>query len=656
LQHALRAFHAAGLVLALAVVLLVSGRAHAAGDTAYVDALIAKAHAQNLAADTQWIRLGHWRRTLFGGWKSEADGLDFFLAKNGQSDPSAELDATLRGIFGLTTLTPEEIARKVQPAFCRFPARMAYLNAKLGFDVQKLAAQSCPRFEEYWTHMSPESASVVFSSYYLNNPASAFGHTFLRIRKHEPMVSREKRELLDYGVDYSAISDTGNPVLYAFKGLTGLFPGTFKLYPYFYKVREYNDYESRDLWEYDLNLTEAQVVMLAAHIYELGATYFDYFYLDENCSYHILGAIEAAAPELHLLKHIKVPVVPADTVKALYLNPGLVKDVRYRPSAMTQFRARIKPMNGAQRDVVQTLASDAEAPIPASFTPEEQIEVLDAAADLVDIRFAKDLAFESDGPGGKMKQRLLERRSRILRPSKELVIPPPLDKLPHVGHGSSRLWGGAGYSSVDGAMYTLSYRLALHDLVDPPNGYPELAQIEFLPTSLRLYPRARSTKALQLEQFDVVSVLSLHEVNAFDHRLSWRVHGGVARVRDSGCNGCAVGDLVAGSGFALRGGPITMFATGDLSIETSAALNGIRGAPALRVGLGPFGGVRVRFDERFLWLTTGHLYWLPATDTTWTWSAESSLRWEYRHDFAIGVQGRKYVDAAEGTLETFLYF
>ena len=24
--------------------------------------------------------------------------------------------------------------------------------------------------------------------------------------------------------------------------------------PYYYKVREYNDYESRDLWEYELEL------------------------------------------------------------------------------------------------------------------------------------------------------------------------------------------------------------------------------------------------------------------------------------------------------------------------------------------------------------------------------------------------------------------
>src|SRR5205085_2119317 len=91
-------------------------------------------------------------------------------------------------------------------------------------------------------------------------------------------------DLLDYGVDYSATADTSNPVLYAFKGIFGFFPGTFHIFPYYYKVREYNDYESRDLWEYDLSLTPQQVTMLVAHLYELGATYFDYYYIDENCS------------------------------------------------------------------------------------------------------------------------------------------------------------------------------------------------------------------------------------------------------------------------------------------------------------------------------------------------------------------------------------
>ena len=72
----------------------------------------------------------------------------------------------------------------------------------------------------------------------------------------------------------------------------------FHALPYFYKVREYNDYESRDLWEYDLNLSPRAVAMLVAHLWELGSTYFDYFYLSENCSYHSLAVLGVAEPSL----------------------------------------------------------------------------------------------------------------------------------------------------------------------------------------------------------------------------------------------------------------------------------------------------------------------------------------------------------------------
>src|SRR5690606_26093360 len=124
-----------------------------------------------------------------------------------------------------------------------------------------------------------------------------FGHTFLRInRRNSDLAPRQ--ELLDYGVDFSAGVDTDNAVVYALKGLLGFFPGVFRRIPYYYKVREYNDYELRDLWEYELSLTQREVDLVVAHLWELGSTHFDYYYLTENCSYHVLGALEVARPDL----------------------------------------------------------------------------------------------------------------------------------------------------------------------------------------------------------------------------------------------------------------------------------------------------------------------------------------------------------------------
>ncbi len=43
-----------------------------------------------------------------------------------------------------------------------------------------------------------------------------------------------------------------------------------------------------------------------------------------------------------------------------------------------------------------------------------------------------------------------------------------------------RIQLGAGATSHGEAFVTVGYRLALHDLVDPPAGEPELSQLQFL--------------------------------------------------------------------------------------------------------------------------------------------------------------------------------
>ena len=262
----------------------------------------------------------------------EADGPLFWLAPDGKVNPAAELDATLEGIWAAEPTDP-----RVQHPFCRFPARLMWLDERLHFDPARLPRRQCRRYAEYVGKLRANSVAVVFSSYYLNSPASAFGHTFLRVHRRYGATANE---LLDSGVDYAAVVDTTNALLYAFKGLTGLFPGMFHSMPFFYKVREYNDYESRDLWEYELDLSPRAVAMLVAHLWEEGSTYFDYFYLSENCSYHVLAAIEVSDPRFHLLDKLRNPVVPVDTVRALMKDPGLVRGIRYRPSLRTTVRTR----------------------------------------------------------------------------------------------------------------------------------------------------------------------------------------------------------------------------------------------------------------------------------------------------------------------------
>ncbi|MBI5534504.1 MAG: DUF4105 domain-containing protein [Deltaproteobacteria bacterium] len=628
--------------------------ANAQYQIAYVEWLVEKAKFLGLASKTQWLRLGHYQPRTFGGHKSEVDGAPFFLDPNGKFDPAAELEATVRGLFAANGAEGDE-----EHALCRFPARRIWLEQQLGIDTSRLPTKNCRRQTLHWNRLQAQSVTLVFSSYYLNNPASGYGHTFLRINRAPDPNSTKRPDLLNYGVDFSANVDTSNALIYAIKGFSGMFSGTFKLLPYFYKVREYNDYESRDLWEYELGLTPGQVRMLVAHLWELGQTFFQYFYLDENCSYHILALVEACSADYRLLEYLSNPVLPADTIKALHRNPGLVKSVRFRPSVRTQFRQRLAALSSAERDAVAALADDPDAPLPDTLTQEQKARVLDAALDQVDFRFAKDLIDEENAaqvtPGAVRKQRLEERRAEILVPTESLSDEPPWNRRPELSHPSTRLALASGASTHGAGYAEIGYRMNLHDLADPPRGYPEMAQIEFMPIKMRFWYQEHTVR---VEDFSAVSVVSLAPQDRFDRRMTWHVRAGGTRIRDAGCNDCfmGLGQVGGGVAFGSDNEAFTFFTTIDTQLLSGPKLEGGLAGIPLRLGFGPWSGMRIRWSQKLVTLTTGRALWLPFQDPKVVWQGEGIVRWSLGEHAAIGVEGRAFPKAQEAQLASYLYF
>ncbi len=631
----------------------------------YVEALVARAHALDLASTPQWHKLLHYREGLLGGgflgggYTSEADGAGFFLSHAGQLDPRAELDATLRGLFLPATQVTVSRYHGDKPErgadahpLCRFPARFMFLQRELGIDLSRLPVTRCPMLEQFLGELNAESVTLIFSAYYLNNPASAFGHTFLRFNKAGALAVGERRELLDYGIDFSADVDTGNALLYAIKGLTGMFPGTFKRIPYFYKVREYNDYESRDLWEYELALDRQQLTMLTAHLWELGHTYFAYFYLSENCSYHILAALEVARPELDLVAKLLSPVIPADTVKVVHATPGLVRKVSYRPSLRKQFEARARRLTGDERALVEELAQNAETRLPPTLGEQRKIAVFDAAADLVDVLYTRDLIGKDDSTAARRKQRILERRAEILKPSEPLRLEPPWHEAPEHGHGSRRV--GMGAAAADGQFApTAEFRLSLHDLADPSDGYLELSAIEFMRARVQLWPGGR----LELDDGSIFRVTSLTPQTRFDRKVSWELDVGASSIEDRACDRCLAAQIAGGAGmtFALFDRALAFWAMAHGAFLFGPDMEGLGGSH-VRLGIGPSGGLRLRFDPDLIALVTAKWLWLPAQDPETTHEISATLRWQAFTDVAFGVEGRRVPVGYEGLALAFVYF
>jgi hypothetical protein len=314
---------------------------------------------ESLSQHPDWIRLIHYKKKIFSSqFESQADNLQFFLSPNGKFSPLDELKSTLESLEDLKKrdlkipLTSNEISTS---ALCQFPARAKWLNELLiknyGTHLPIENLKDCVEYQKFKQKLRAHSVTLVFSSYYINSPSSTFGHSLLRINRNKsPDKNSYTSELLDIGVNYAANATTQNPFLFAVLGTSGGFHGTFTVLPYFYKVREYNDYESRDLWEYDLALSESEVDKLVDHLWELSFTTFDYYYITENCSYHMLTLLEVAAPRLNLVNKIPFWIVPGETLQALKKEKGLIKNITFRPSIYRQYKERLAQLDQKELD------------------------------------------------------------------------------------------------------------------------------------------------------------------------------------------------------------------------------------------------------------------------------------------------------------------
>ncbi|HRC43843.1 MAG TPA: DUF4105 domain-containing protein [Nitrospira sp.] len=502
--------------------------------------LLQQARQARLADAREWHLLLHYRANLFGGYTSEQDDPGFFLAPEGKTDPQAELEATLRQFF-----SPELVGRSKQPAQCAFVARYAWLQERLGFDPVQLPPMRCERFERWLEEFHARSVTLVFPSAFMNNPASMFGHTFLRIDQEGQTA---QTRLLAYTINFAADVPPDEGLAYPVRGIFGGYRGQFSTVPYYLKVQEYRDIENRDIWEYRLNLDDRQIRRLLMHAWELGNASFDYFFFKENCSYHLLSLLEYADPSLHLIERFRFWTVPADTVRVLAAESSLVQEIAFRPSRVTLIRRKREHLTDSEHALVKQLVGDASAAqseavrnLPLS----RQAFVLDVASDYVRYKAERNEAQATTARDH--NRQILTARSLLRIPSEDLSIA-PFAMQPELGHKTSRASLGAGWRNDD-SYEEVGVRMAYHDLLDPEPGYTPDAQIEVGSISVRHYNRADQTR---IERATLLNVLSLSPIDSLFHAPSWKLSVGMQTISHGGCQLCSNWNFNGGIGAAAE--------------------------------------------------------------------------------------------------------
>jgi hypothetical protein len=309
----------------------------------------AGANDEELGWSRPWLRVLQYRDDLPGSVSLSSAG-DFFAASDGQVNPVSEL-TTLRGFFSDPAKTDPKSG---EPWACVFPARFLVLKSMLS---ESWLMPKCREYDEFRAGFPADEVSIVFSAAYKGNPASIFGHSFLVFNSKSEVANYRRGALLGYAVAFLADTEgEDHPVYYTLKGLFGGFQGKFGVKTYYETVNSYNNAENRDLWEYGLRLSQSERSLLVAHLWEVSRRgYFRYYFLDENCSWHMLSLLEAARPDLDLKQHSPVVTIPSETIRDLKAADLLDGEPRLRPSLRRKADWAMEPLSPDERERAASL-------------------------------------------------------------------------------------------------------------------------------------------------------------------------------------------------------------------------------------------------------------------------------------------------------------
>lgn len=455
---------------------------------------------KKLWTDAQWIKLGHYRKKFLQDYRSPIQG-SFFISPEGNKNPKSELLATVQLLF-----SEKEAGAKAQ---CRYLARTSWLKKVLTIDPADLT--TCPERDQWKAQLGAEELYIIFASGDLSSAGASFGHTFLRA--HNPKNKKE-RELLDYGINYAAVTGTDDGVMYALKGVFGFYPGAYSMLPYYQKMREYTNLEGRNLWDYKLNLSKDQVSFLIDHLLELEGSFAPYYFADENCSQQILELIEVAAPDLNIAASFTDVTIPLDTLKALY-KKGLLSGEGLRTSLQSDWQTRFTKLNLSQRNHLKEIIREPKNPNLTALEAKQQAEVLEASLSyfaVQEYRQKKELS--------EIKYPLSVARARLGSVTDALETTKsasPLLSPPSVAYY-------LGYGKFDNSeFYNFKWRRMFHDLLSDDSGLSAFSHLEILSLDFRYFSEMKN---LDLHRMVLIKALSTAAVNILDTPVSWKVDVG----------------------------------------------------------------------------------------------------------------------------------
>jgi hypothetical protein len=500
-----------------------------------IDEAIKEAEDKKLYEDYYWETLLHYQN----GWifnRSLIDSPSFFLSPVGKTDKKAELEATVRAIFSEDTSLGDSHPQ------CLFPARTAWLSEKLPIVGKNLKKAVCPQFDNITSKIAPARLTLVLPFYSRGEPATAFGHTLLRLEK------KNSAPLLGYSITYAASGYEDSMVFaYILKGLLGGYDGKYAVDPYSKSINSYTAIEQRDIWEYETNFTEEEVWRLYLHVWELSRTAADYYFLDENCAYNLLFILEAGRYGLKLRGNYLF-FLPIDTIYIAKAG-GIISGQKSIPSNLKKMEsiADTLPSKGVKlaKQISQGKLSP-ESIRSSGLTETEQAGALDLSAELIRNRFQK---YSDDNELETYKALSYDvsflRASYSVKPNYEIKT---LTTPPEDGHKPGRLKLSTGFIE-ESFFLRFAPRLVFHSVEDNSAGYLDDSFVEVLSPSVLYFPKEDRFK---LERLRISEIKSVVASTAISNNIAWKISFNIEEESKEIDNSRVALSVAGGGGMAFK--------------------------------------------------------------------------------------------------------
>ena len=448
-----------------------------------------------LYENSYWSKLLHYRDGI-----SEIDSNNFFISKDGKADLKKELFETI-----------EALESGENDVLCRFPLRTQWLKQNIPMLENKIKNYTCKDLDKYLSLLDAKHVTMIFPTAHINSPASMYGHTFLRVS------SDNNTALISNAINYAAKTEETNGLVFAYKGLTGLYEGRYSILPYYEKIKEYNNLEQRDIWEYDLDLNQEEINRLVLHTYELKDSYSDYFFFKENCSYNVLWLLEIARDNLDLVSQFTFKTVPLDSIKIL--KPyNLIKSSNYRYSNMKKMKY-ISQEKIENKNYLKSFINE-NTSLNDTLSLDDKVSYLDFKISYLQYQRSNNKIEKKEYITKYLD--LLKQRSTYNITSIYSIKAPrnPLDS-----HDSAR--ASIFYDSDD--SFEMSFKPVYNNLYDINDGYLQGAYIDFFDLNFK----KRNDENIRLDSFTLLKIKSLAPRDMFFKPISWGIDLGYEHFKEN---------------------------------------------------------------------------------------------------------------------------